>query len=518
VATGGSAIEGRHSVADQPGRREPAAQGAFRHLAWRLAIAAGLVVAACSNQGPATGNESATSGAVPGRGGAGEAVAGSTSLDDPYVGSFGNGGYDVGRYDLTLDWHPDTARLDGLARIEATATATLSSFNLDLISLEVEAVTVDGTTAAFEHAGSELMITPAGPLAAGEGFVAEITYGGSPSDDGDPASSDPSGWHTRSDYAFVAGEPVSAASFHPANDHPSDKAAFRFTISAPEALTVAANGSLASTDTAGGRTTWVYDAPDPQATYLTTVLIGDFEVLDDGMTSGGVAIRNVVDTDLLAVGREAFAAQGRMIDAFEPLFGPYPFDVYGSALVKDGSFGGALETQTLSVFGEDAADSEELVAHELAHQWFGNNVTLERWEDLWLNEGFATYAEALWLEASDPDFTWERWIEDVVSHGPDLGQPIQPAPTDLFANVVYLRGALAVHALRVEVGDGTFFEILRAWNERFAGGNASTADFQSLAGELSGRNLDTLFDQWLRQPELPASLGGVPIDLRDDDE
>jgi aminopeptidase N len=337
-----------------------------------------------------------------------------------------------------------------------------------------------------------------------------------PVDDRDPGSSVPSGWHTRDDYAFVAGEPVSAATFHPANDHPSDKAAFRYVVSAPEDLTVVANGRLESSDTADGRTTWTYDAPDQQATYLTTLLIGDFEVLDGGTSASGVEIRNVVQSNLLDVGEEAFVDQPRMIDAFEELFGPYPFDVYGAALVEDENFGGALETQTLSIFGGDVAGSEAVVAHELAHQWFGDDVSLERWEDLWLNEGFATYAEALWLEASEPAFSMQEWIEDIGSSG-RLDEAIHPAPRELFSDGVYLRGALTLHALRTEVGDDIFFDILWAWTERHGGANATTADFESLAAEQSGQDLDALFGLWLRQPELPDRLDGVELGRDRDD-
>ena len=443
-------------------------------------------------------------------------VAGASTLDDPYVGDFGNGGYDVAAYVLDLDWDPDAEHLTGTTRIDATATQALSTFNLELTGFDVDAISIDGADAEFNREGVEIEIRPSLPLSEGDQFVTIVQYSGTPVDNefvsGDVGR--PSGWHTRDGFAYVAGEPLSASTFHPVNDHPSDKALFTYRISAPSDLTVAANGTLEDKTVDGDRTTWTFDMADPQATYLTTLVIGDFTVVDDGASESGVPVRNVIDTDLVDRIGPVFDAQPAMIDAFEELFGPYPFEVYGAVVVND-SFGGALETQTLSIFGADVlgfGDAQAVVAHELAHQWFGNDVSLERWEDIWLNEGFATYSEALWNEASNPDFSYEDWIRGLALAGPALERHVQdPGPEELFSPQVYLRGALTLHALRVRVGDDVFFEILRTWNERFGGANATTADFQSLAEELSREELGEFFDEWLRADALPAELDGVEL-------
>jgi len=441
---------------------------------------------------------------------------GSPTLSDPYVGTYGNGGYDVAHYDLELDWDPDRDHLDGRATISATATQGLASFNLDLVGLTVEAVTVDGADARFDHVGSELTVTPTDPLASAAEFEVTVTYGGTPTQSaGRGQGIAPSGWKIGDGYIYVAGEPIAAATFHPANDHPSDKASFTYRITAPSELTVAASGTKTSTEVDGDTTTWVFDQPFPQTTYLTTILIGSFEVVEAGTSESGIRIRNVYDTALTDAAAPAFDLQGAMLDHFEELFGPYPFDVYGSAVVRD-SIGGALETQTLSIFGQDVvgfgAFTEQIVAHELAHQWFGNAVSIERWEDLWLNEGFASYAEALWMEHHDPTFTFEDWIGQLAVYGPELEERVQRHPTDdLFGIQIYQRGAMALHALRLEIGDETFFELLRTWVERFGGATATTADFEALAEELSGQELTPLLDVWIRQPELPPSLGGVDL-------
>lgn len=441
---------------------------------------------------------------------------GASSLDDPYAGTFGNGGYDVEEYDVSLDWDPTTGALTGETTITATATQNLSRFNLDLVGMTVDDITVDGADASFDHQSPELAISPAAALADGQSFEVTVRYHGVPAahSSATAGSPIPSGWHTREDYAYVAGEPISASTYHPVNEHPSDKATFVHRITAPSDLTVAASGTLQSKTEDDGKTTWVFSQPHPQANYLTTILIGGFTVVDDGETKTGIPIRNVIDDDLVDAGNSAFEPQKAMLEFFETIFGPYPFDNYGAALIEDG-FGGALETQTLSIFGADVIGlgdfAERIVAHEAAHQWFGNNVSVSEWGDIWLNEGFATYAEVLWKEHSDPNFSFDDWISDSLAFGPGLERRVQHPENDLFGFQVYQRGALTLHALRREVGDETFFEILSTWNERYAGANATTQDFEDLVEELSGEARTELFDEWLRADALPDSLDGVDL-------
>ena len=447
---------------------------------------------------------------------------GAPSLDDPYAGSFGNGGYDVEEYDVTLDWEPKTSTLTGLTKITATATEDLTRFNLDLVGMNVDEVTVDDVDASFDHQSPELAISPASMLAVGQSFEVLVRYSGVPEQNSaaTAVSPIPSGWHTRDDYAYVAGEPISASTYHPVNEHPSDKAVFVHRITAPSDLTVAASGALQSKTEQDGTTTWVFSQPHPQANYLTTILIGGFTVVDDGETETGVPVRNVIDDDLVEEGISAFEKQKAMLEFFETIFGPYPFDNYGAALVED-RFGGALETQTLSIFGSDVLGfgsfAESIVAHEAAHQWFGNNVSVSEWGDIWLNEGFATYAEALWAEHNDPNFAWEDWINNSLAYGPELERRVQHPENDLFGFQVYQRGALALHALRRDIGDEVFFDVLRTWNERYAGANATTQDFEDLVEELSGGARTELFDEWLRADALPASLDGVDLGAGSED-
>jgi aminopeptidase N len=190
-----------------------------------------------------------------------------------------------------------------------------------------------------------------------------------------------------------------------------------------------------------------------------------------------------------------------MIDVLDDMFGPYPFEAYG-AVVVDEDLGFALETQTLSIFGTDSYEDPVVVAHELAHQWFGNHVTLGTWRDIWLNEGFATYAQWLWDERSGGPSA-EDWAREVAGAGGLDLPPAEPGPEGLFDISVYYRGALTLHVLRHELGDDAFFRLLQTWGEQYGGRSATTADFEALAAEVAGRDLQPLFDAWLRAPQMP---------------
>jgi aminopeptidase N len=249
---------------------------------------------------------------------------------------------------------------------------------------------------------------------------------------------------------------------------------------------------------------------DPMAPYLATLVIGDYEIVADeaSTATSGIAVRNVLPPDLAAAVPAAVRLHGEMIVAFAELFGPYPFDAYGVAVV-DG-FPAALENQSLSIFGRELL-TERIVAHELAHQWFGDHVSPARWQDVWLNEGFASYGEWLWDEqnrgfaAMDSAVRAERdqWAEFVDTDPGVYLPPGAPPPDDLFNASVYRVGAMTLHALRLDVGDEAFFEILRTYVDRYGGAAAGTDDFVSVAEEMSGVGLTELFDAWLFGEDIP---------------
>ena len=446
------------------------------------------------------------------------AEPGAPGLGDSLYPGFGNGGYDVRHYTLDLTIHNAAASdLHGEVTIEAVATQDLTSFNLDFVGFEIAEVTVNNVAADFTRSGQELTITPATPLAAGEDFSVVVTYDGTPERMMSVALPVETGWTVSEGETYVLSEPDGAANFFPSNDHPLDKAAYSLRVTVPKPFEVAMNGVDSKPVDNGDSVTYASEVAQPMASYLVTINIADFD--SESMRSAdGVAIRNYYAAGLPAGVRQAFARQGEMLDFFGDTFGPYPFDVYGS-VVMNSEIGTALEAQTLSIFGSDMIDlgdleySESVVAHELAHQWFGDSVSVADWGDIWLNEGFATYAEGLWLEHLEGREALDGWVSDVYAEVVDsrasMSPPGQPPADDLFNYGVYEWGALTLHALRLEVGDEAFFQILKTYYQRHENGNASTADFIAVAEEVSGSDLGAFFDSWLYSQDVAPipSLG-----------
>jgi aminopeptidase N len=439
-------------------------------------------------------------------------VDGGPGLGDPYFPGAGNGGYDVAHYALDLRYEPDTDLLDGNATISATATNTIDSLYLDFSGLDITEIFVDGVATTFRRAAGELQVNLPEIAAEGQEFELSIAYAGIPEPTPGPFD-EPIGWQATDDGAFVLNEPTGAPSWYPVNDHPRDRASYEFRITIPAGLEAIANGTLVETVAADdGWVTWVYDAPSEMASYLAMVAIGDFE-FEEMRTAGGLLIRNAYDAAFAADAPQNFERTPQMVEFFEELFGPYPFEVYGAA-VLDFNWGGiALETQTFSIFDRNYArrgiSAEPTVAHELAHQWFGNSISPESWDEIWLNEGFATYSQWLWIEEATGVSIAEQ-IETSVRPNFErvtLPPPGAPGRDDMFAGSVYVRGALTLQALRLTVGDADFFDILRAYVETYTGQTVGTDDFIRVAEAVSGRQLDDLFESWLYAadlPELPA--------------
>ncbi len=436
---------------------------------------------------------------------------GAPGAGDVYYPDLGNGGYDVQHYNLDLRHRVSTNLLVGTATIDATALQDLSTFNLDFIGLKITRLTVNDQPAEFMRDGRELIIRPNVALPADVPFTTVIRYYGNPAPISPEAIPFEMGWNNYGNGVYVASEPSGAATWYPVNDHPVDKATYSFQITVGEPYVAAANGVLVETqDAGGGDTTYIWEMTDPMASYLATVQIADF-TRQDAETVNGVTVRNYFPDQLADFGEETFARQGDMITYFETVFGPYPFEVYGSA-VADTMLPFALETQTLSMYGSGimfgGRGAESIIAHELAHQWFGNSISPAQWQDIWLNEGFATYAEWLWtehidsIEDRDADIAraYEVAQSPLVLPNAVLGRP---APDNLFDRGVYIRGGLTLHALRLRVGDDAFFEILRTYNDRYAYDVATTDDFIALAEEISEQDLTAFFDAWLYQPDLP---------------
>ncbi|OKJ60269.1 metallopeptidase [Streptomyces sp. CB02009] len=429
---------------------------------------------------------------------------GSAGLRDPYFPKLGNGGYDVGHYALTLAYDPGTGRLDGTAEITARATQDLSAFNLDLAGLTVEGASVDGEPAAVNRAGNELTLRPREEIRDGAEFRTTVSYGGVPEPVTD-ADGSREGWLRTDDGAVAVGEPAGSMTWFPGNHHPSDKASYELALTVPAGLEALSNGVRTARRTeADGRVTTEWRAAEPMASYLATVAIGRYATSTAAPGSGTVPVLTAAERPIAAATAPLRGEIPEIIARQERRFGPYPFSTAGAIVTEDGPLGYALETQTRPVFPAAAFDRTTLV-HELAHQWFGNSVSPASWRDLWLNEGFATYAEWLYTEEYEhvPARThFERAFAQEANWAFPPAAP--PAAENLFDPPVYQRGAMVLHKLRETVGDETFDEILRGWPAKYRHANASTDDFTAYAESVAGRGLDELWDVWLYGDGKPA--------------
>jgi len=338
-------------------------------------------------------------------------------------------------------------------------------------------------------------------VAPGAALTVGITYRGRPRTM--PGPDGPTGWEELTDGVLVAAQPCGAPSWFPCNDRPDDKARYRIDVTASEAYRVVANGVLDGRARRAGRITWRYRQEQPMAPYLAVLHVGRYATTP---VAAGVEI---IHPPGLRVGRgTAFAGQADMLSTFVELFGPYPFDEYRAVITAD-VLEIPLEAQSLATFGANHVvanwDNERLVAHELAHQWFGNSLTVADWRHIWLNEGFAQYAEWLWSEisgaASAQSLAEQSWAG--LAQLPQDLLLAEPGVPNLFDDRVYQRGALTLHALRGTVGDRSFFALLRDWAGAYRHGTVRTEDLTALAQRHTATPLDTLFREWLWQPRLP---------------
>jgi aminopeptidase N len=441
---------------------------------------------------------------------------GSPGSGDPFFPLAGNGGYDVRHYSLDIDYDFASDRLAGRTRVVARATQNLRRFNLDLRDfLTVWSVRVNGRRAAYsQHSVQELSIDPRPKLKKGRLFVVSVEYSGTVEPVVDPDESI-EGWIPTDDGAFVVNEPQGSPGWYAVNDTPRDKATYDIAVTVPSDRVVMSNGILISRRERGGKTTWHWVERYPMAPYLATATNGVFETrfrrLDNGLPE-----YNAVDPQTRGAGEtqpnpalawERLEPQPEIVDFFSELYGRYPFESVGGIFDWAPDVRYSLESQTKANYWRIIGPST--VVHEIAHQWFGNAVTLAFWPDIWLNEGFATFSEWIYDERHGGPTAQETFDElyatpetsSLWSTAPaDL-----PGPEDLFATSVYDRGAMTLQALRVKVGDEVFFELISDWYRENRYRNVTTADFIAHAERESGQELDDFFRVWLYEEGRPES-------------
>lgn len=432
---------------------------------------------------------------------------GAPGAGDPYFPDMGNGGYDVSHYDIRLAFDPTTKAITATTTITARATQNLSRFDLDFQGpLTISGLSVDGRGAAYTRGGTqELVITPRDGLRKGRTFTVSVSYAGVPQKVDDPALG-VSGWVATKDGAVALNQPIGAATYYPVNDTPNDKATYTQTVTVPRGLTVLANGEPGPATTHDGRTTFRWSMNRPMASELSMIAIGDYHVTR-GVTADGLLNITAIGTsiDTKPGQGEVFNETTAQIVQWEAsAYGRYPFDSTGGILADVGVHY-ALETQSRPVYDHRTSDVDgDLLAHELGHQWFGDSLTPTRWSDIWLNEGFASYSEWLYQEKFNGIPVQQTFAEAYANEEDWSGKVADPGRDHIFDDLVYTRGAMTLHALRLTIGDDAFMRLLTRWPATYRYGNVSTRTFIQFVERLTHRDLDGFFDTWVYQPGKPT--------------
>ncbi|WP_460459528.1 M1 family metallopeptidase [Angustibacter peucedani] len=449
------------------------------------------------------------------------ATAGSTGVGDPYYPTYGNGGYDVEQYDISVQYEPRTDALKGQTRVLARTTQALSRFDLDL-ALPASKVLVNGVPATTSTKnGTELVVTPAQPLRKGVYLTVDVTYAGHP---GSVVAGGYAPWVKTADGAVAVGEPQIAAWWFPSSDHPRDKATYDVRVDVPKGVEALSNGFLRSHTSGRTRDVWSWQETKPMASYLAFMAVGQFDITST-TTASGLPVVTAVASHGGSEGTYAkgdLARTGEVIDWHASQWGPYPFDITGG-VAPAADFGFALENQTRPVytrgFWHDGPNIYVIV-HEQAHQWYGDSVSVDAWKNIWLNEGFASFAEWRWSETHGDGSAASLFASYYASNPASSSfwtvKIGDPGRDNEFDGAVYDRGAMALQALRTRLGDTDFFQVMRDWPVQHRYSTGTIAQFQDLAEQVSGQDLASFFDHWLYQPTRPAATAenGFPSALQ----
>ncbi len=384
----------------------------------------------------------------------------------------------------------------------------LSSIFLHLIGLNVDSIP---EALSFSRNDSILTINLNSPLGVGDTGVVTVYYHGRPQSGGGVF-----GGGLRFAYgthlAFVDDEPYGAKRWLPLYDLPTDKALVDQYITVPVGYTVIANGELVDSTINGSTVTFHWRENYPIANYLIVFAAADFfAVMEDSAFINGeyLPVKHWVHTSDTSWLRDKFVRTPDMLQFLSEIYGTYPYMGEKYAHVA-APIGGAMENQTNTFINTSAgwgSNWDWVIVHEMGHQWWGDWVTLGTWADIWLNEGFATYTEALWWEHRYGNSGLRAYVSQIFEtylHG----EPYPPYPVYdpnyMWGVVVYEKGASVLHMLRYIVGDSAFFQILRTYGERYAYGNAITSEFIEIVDLIAGQDLGWFFDEWVFAPGHPV--------------
>jgi aminopeptidase N len=433
----------------------------------------------------------------------------STSSGDRRYPRLGSADLDVAHYGVSIAYDAERSLLTGEIEVTGTFLHPTDRIALDAAGPQIESVVGPDGTLDFAQTAEELSIELPEAQAAGRPFSVTVAFQSTVGELGNFGDRAGLFIGMSGEGIWAVNEPDGTSTWLPVNDHPTDKATWTFEVTVPAGLTAIANGAFEGALEDDGRSTWTWEQGEPMATYLVMLAIGEYELSDGGTSTTGVELDHVVPRGKASDLDRYRPVVDRQLAYFADLFGPYPFDRYGVALL-DSVPGLAMETQGLPLFSSGDLDGslgdyqQALLAHELAHQWFGNAVSPAQWDDIWLNEGYATYCQWLWLEeigvATVDDLARVALDEAALGGGP-VGRP-----DELFGDVSYDGGGAALHALRLTVGDEAFFEGSRRWVSEHVDAVATTDDFRETMEAASGIDLSAFFEAWVASPQRPANF------------
>jgi aminopeptidase N len=473
-----------------------------------LVLAPVLALAACTSPVSPSPDAARSAAASPAGTVHARAVPGADGAGDPYFPLDGNGGYDVRRYVVKDTYRPESGRLTGRTTVVARATRALSSFSLDLV-LDVAWVRVDGASAAYRRPSPhELRVGHR--LRKGERFRVVVRYSGRP---GSIRAAGVSPFLDGYDEGYALGEPQIGPWWFAANETPRDRARFDVRMRVPRGFQAIGGGELVDRSRTRRWSTWRWRVDQPVATYLAFFAVGRFALSHEEVD--GLRYRYAVSKRLQGQQQANATALLRrtpgVVGWLGEQLGSYPFAESGG-VVAGRPLGFALETAGRPVYpflGGPTERAVSVLVHEQAHQWFGDSVGLRRWRDIWLHEGFATYAEWWYAEAHGGRTVEERLTDEYAFHRESSGfwkvQLSDPGAHSLFTSAVYVRGAMTLAALRQRVGTTAMADLLRRWATRHRGETVTTRDFRAFAEEVTGEDLDGFFSAWLDEPVKPAA-------------
>lgn len=373
----------------------------------------------------------------------------------------------------------------------------LSRFSLDFFGPRVTGVRVNGRAAGFSRKDGKLIVVPKQAVPADEYFTVAVSYSGVPPKIVDPDGS-AEGWYRTDDGVLAVGEPQGTAAWIPCDNVPGDKAKFDIVVTVPKRLKAVANGRRHRVVRRGGLTTYDWREGRPMSPYLAVVDIGRGKIVESHVQ--GWPSYTLVDPRLERRSRPVLAELPEIVRFESGLYGPYPFSSAGSIVDYAPKLGYALETQSRPIY--PYVPDLTTVVHETAHQWFGDSVGLKRWPEIWLNEGFATWTEWYYAErhgrrSAHAIFNrlYRVPASNVAFWNPPTAHP--GTPEHLFGPSVYIRGAMALEALRLKIGTRPMLRVLREWATEHRYGSGTINEFTALAEKDSGRNLDPFFQRWL---------------------